>query len=194
MKTISLVIVALILAPSLASAGVKSAEFVLPAVKASALSASGEAKTPVPPVPAKEEKSHVYRSVRLCSYMFTGQPGGADGLGVFAFDMNRAGQVCEIPFFHGHPYGAYQCDGAGNATASTDAGEIALLFKDSRADGSSLYHRLNVPADFARQAKFRGRMKISGKPPKDLSKPLGKNGGGVYSLSCKKAVVAFEAE
>ena len=194
MRIIWFVMAAAISAPGPVSAGVKPAEFALPTVKISDLKSSDGIKAPAPEPSAAGSKATEQRSIRVCSYMFHHAHGGAAGVGIFAFDTNRAGRVCEIPFFQGQPYGGYRCDDDGNVMAFTDTGEAALLFRKRRADGSSLYHQLNVPADFSEQGKFRGRMKISGKPPKDLSKPLGPNGGGVYSLSCKKAVVAFKAD
>ena len=192
MKTISLAIAACISGLGPASAGVQTADFALPAVKASALRASDDAKSPAPSAPAAENKAVEYRTVRVCSYMFSYPQSGSDGVGIFAFDVDGSGRVCEIPFFQGQPYGGYRCDSGASTTASTDTGAAALLFRKRRADGSSLYHQLNVPADFAGLEKFRGKMRISGKPPKDLSKPL--DGGGVHSLSCKMKSVAFGSD
>jgi len=175
----------------LALAGTRPVEFSSLSLNASALKASGEIKVPVPISPVKDTKAPEYRLIRMCSYMFAYGQGGGNAMGVFAFDVGNNGKLCEIPTAHGQVYGSYSCRDNGNMTAPTTEGGMALLFRNLREDGSSLYHQLNVPADFAAQNKFRGRMLISGKPPADLAKPLEHNGGGVYQLSCKMERVAF---
>jgi len=161
---------------------------------AKSLASSSKAVVPSPKPPARADEATEYRAIRVCSYMFSSSQGGPGSLGLFAFDLDAAGRVCEIPFYQGHPYGAYRCESAGNLTAPAGAGSEALLFKAMRGDGSFLYHQLNVPSDFAGLDSFRGKMVISGKPPEDLSKPLGASGTGVRSISCKLEKVEFKAD
>jgi len=187
----SIVIALVMSSVNLALAGAKPAAFNSLSVSAAEIKVPGEIKVPVPSVPVTEIKSPEYRTIRVCSYMFAYGQSGDSGVGVFAFDIGSEGRICEIPVSHGQANGSYPCKDNNAVTAPTTAGDMALLFRDLRADGSSLYHQLNVPPDFAGQNKFRGRMRISGKPPMELSKPLERNGAGVYQLSCKMQSVAF---
>lgn len=143
-------------------------------------------KAPVPPAVNKQPEFH---DIRVCSYMFP-QPGG-DGIGIFAFDLDKDGKACRIPVSGGHAACAYRCDGSGSEAASTVTGETALLLRGQPANGTSLYHLLNLPADFAKLEKFRGKLLISGRPPADLTKPIGNN-AAAHSISCKMERLAFE--
>jgi hypothetical protein len=193
MKKISAVIAAVMSCASFAFAGAQPADLNSLAVKAETLKASHEINTPVPASPAKETGAPEYHAIRMCSYMFASTQSGADGVGVFAFDVNSEGKACEILTSHGKVYGGYRCYADDTAMVPTTTGGLALLFRNRHGDGTSLYHQLNVPADFAAQNKFRGTMKISGRPAENLGKPLEANGGGVYNLSCKMTSVAFGA-
>jgi hypothetical protein len=193
MMKISAAIAVIISGVNFALAGAQPAEFDSLSVKVSTLKVSTEIKAPVPANPAKETGGRAQHTIRMCSYMFVYTQSGADGVGVFAFDVDSEGRVCEILTSNGQVYGGYSCYGKDTAMAPTQTGGLALLFQNHLGDGASLYHQLNVPPDFAALNKFRGTMRISGRPPKDLSKPLEPNGGGVYKLSCKMESVAFGA-